>query len=99
MPLTFRLWGSILTTWNLDDVVSHGFSVMGLTWSDVAVILCGVLLMWLVSRMGTQTPVRERLARRPVIFCLCFCLLVAAILLFGAYGIGYDASDFIYDQF
>jgi len=46
-----------------------------------------------------REPLRDRLARRPVLLCLCLCLLVTAILLFGAYGIGYDASDFIYDQF
>ena len=99
VPLTFRLWGSIVTTWNWGEVFQKGLSVMHLAPFDVAVILCGVLLMWTVSRMGIKVSVRERLAKRPVLLCLCLCLLVTAILLFGAYGIGYDASDFIYDQF
>ena len=99
VPLTFRLWGSIVTTWNLGDVLQNGLLRMGLSVFDVVVILCGVLLMWAVSRMGIHTPVRRQLAKRPVLMCLCLCLLVTAILLLGAYGIGYDASDFIYDQF
>lgn len=99
VPLTFRLWGSMLTTWNWGELFTGGLTVMGLTRFDVAVILGGVLLMWAVSRLGVREPLRDRLARRPVLLCLCLCLLVTAILLFGAYGIGYDASDFIYDQF
>ena len=99
VPLTFRLWGSIVTTWNWSDVFQNGLSRMEITFFDVAVILLGVLLMWAVSRMGVREPLRLRLARRPVLLCVCLCLLITAILLLGAYGIGYDASDFIYDQF
>ena len=96
---TFCLWGSMLTTWNWGELLRVGLTSLGLTWQDWVVILLGVLLMWAVSRLGEKEPLREKLARRPILFCLCICALAIAILLLGAYGIGYDASQFIYDQF
>ena len=97
---TFRLWWSILTDWNWGSLLSGGINALGLAWSDWAVILCGILVMWLVSRLGGgEMPLRERLARHPVLLCTLICLGATVILLFGAYGIGYDASQFIYNQF
>ena len=34
-----------------------------------------------------------------IVFASLFALVLISVLLFGAYGIGYDASDFIYGQF
>ncbi len=51
----------------------------------------------LIQRKGS---VRERIAAKP--YPLRFALwygLFLAVLLAGAYGIGYDASQFIYNQF
>ena len=99
VPLTFRLWGSMLTTMNWGEIFHGGLTSFGLSVADWGVILCGVLLTWQVSRLGKDKPVRERLAERPVLLCAALCALTVVILLFGAYGIGYDASQFIYNQF
>lgn len=96
---TFRLWGSIFTTPNYRELFTGGLTSFGLTVGHWCVILGGVLLIWAVSRAGRETPVRERLARRPILLCLSLCTLLLLILIFGAYGIGYDASQFIYNQF
>ena len=98
---TFRLWGSILTDWNWGKFFDGGVVSLGLSWADWGVILGGVAVICIVSRLGMmrEEPLRERLAKRPVLLCLCLCVLTVAILLFGAYGIGYDASQFIYNQF
>lgn len=96
---TFRLWGSIFTDFNWGEML-RSITGLGLAWADWGGILCGVALMWLVSLWGTSgAPLRERLARRPVLLCAVVCIGTVAILLFGAYGIGYDASQFIYNQF
>jgi D-alanyl-lipoteichoic acid acyltransferase DltB (MBOAT superfamily) len=99
VPLTFRLWGSMLTAFNWGELFSGGLTSFGLSWADWGVILGGVLIIWIVSRLGKDKPVRERLAERPVLLCAALCALTVVILLFGAYGIGYDASQFIYNQF
>lgn len=99
VPLTFRLWGSMLTAFNWGELFRGGLTSFGLSWADWGVILGGVLIIWIVSRLGKDKPVRERLAERPVLLCAALCALTVVILLFGAYGIGYDASQFIYNQF
>ena len=99
VPRTFRLWGSMLTTWNWGELFEGGLTSFGLRWADWCVLLGGILLILLVSQLGKKEPLRHRLASRPVLLCACLCGLLLLILLFGAYGIGYDASQFIYDQF
>ena len=100
VPKTFARWASMLTVWNWREFFGGGVTSLGLSWADWGVILGGVAIIWAVSRIGLgDTPLRERLARRPVLLCFCMCALTLAILLFGAYGIGYDASQFIYNQF
>ncbi len=96
---TFRLWGSIFTTPNYKSLFAGGLTSFGLSVGQWGVILCSALLIWAVSRAGAEKPVRERLASRPILMCACMCGLLLLILLFGAYGIGYDASQFIYNQF
>ena len=99
VPLTFRLWGTMFTDFQWGALFGGGLLSFGLDVADWCVILGGVLVIFLVSRLGKTEPVREKLAKRPVLMCLCLCALTVTILLFGAYGIGYDASQFIYNQF
>jgi len=96
---TFRLWGSMFTNWNWGSLFGGGLVSFGLSWGDWAVVLLGVLLIWAVSRQVGDSPLRERIANRPVLWCAVICGLSLLILIFGAYGIGYDASQFIYNQF
>ena len=99
VALTFRLWWSMLTAGNWSEIFTGGLTSFGLGVAEWCVILGGVAVICIASHIGKETPVREKLARRPVLTCFCLCLLAVVILLFGAYGIGYDASQFIYNQF
>ncbi len=96
---TFRLWGTMLTDHNWGTLFRGGMTSFGLGLSEWCVLAAGIALMYAVSRLGKKEPLRERLARRPVLLCLCVCLLAVAVLVFGNYGIGFDSSAFIYDQF
>ena len=98
VPLTFRLWGSILTDFNWGQMLGD-LTGLGLTPADWGVLAAGVLVLFAASLLGKREPLRERLSRRPVLLCACLTLGVIVILLFGSYGIGYDAGDFIYGQF
>ena len=42
---------------------------------------------------------RDALGRRPMVYAVLMALMLAVIVIFGRYGYGYDASDFIYNQF
>lgn len=99
VPRTFRLWASILTVPNWGEIFRGGLISFGMSLSDWCVMLGGVLVIWLVSRQTGEEPLRARIAKRPILTCALLCLATCVILIFGAYGIGYDASQFIYNQF
>jgi hypothetical protein len=97
--LTFSLWGSMLTEFNLGSLLGGGILGLGLSAVDYAVILIGVAVVFAVSKLGKEKSVRERLWERPALSAVCFSALFIAVILFGAYSVGYDASQFIYNQF
>ena len=73
---------------------------LGLSMIDYIIIIIGILLMLSVSLVQRKGSVRERIDKKSfmVKFCIYY-ILIFSILLFGAYSIGYDASQFIYNQF
>jgi hypothetical protein len=73
---------------------------LGLSSLDYVIVICGVILMATVSYLHGKGSVREMIYRRPypVRFIIYYGLFLI-VLLMGAYGIGYDASQFIYNQF
>ncbi|MEA4891900.1 MAG: MBOAT family O-acyltransferase [Peptococcaceae bacterium] len=100
VPLTFRMLGTIFTDFSLTPLLDGSLGTLGLTSADFAVTTAGCLVMLFVGLSQRSGPVREKLAARPAyqrygaVFLLAF-----AVLVFGAYGVGYDASQFIYNQF
>ena len=94
--LTFRMWGSMLTLGGIGDIFSGKIFTLGLGAADWLIILFGIIVVFAVSKIPD---IREKLYERPVL-CACLCsLLFVSILMLGAYGVGYDASQFIYNQF
>lgn len=98
--LTFRMYGTILTKWNLPELFQGGKALFGLSPADYIVFAAGAALMLFVSLRSRAESFRDILARRPLIvrYAVYFALIIA-ILLFGAYGPGYDSSQFIYSRF
>ena len=100
VPLTFRMFGGIFTEGNYAELLGGGFLKLGLSGWDYAVVLAGGLLLFGVSMLQRTGSVRERLYRRSFpLQGAVIALLLISILIFGAYGIGYDSSQFIYNQF
>lgn len=103
VPLTFRMVGSIFTEWNLPRLLAGGIFDLGLSVFDFCVIGIGIGAMYLVSRLGddaTKTgTLRDKLWNRPVLSAVLCGVMLLAVLLLGTYGPGYDASQFIYNQF
>ena len=100
VPLTFSMVGTIFTRFSLTPLWDGSMMELGLGTGDWIVAGLGCLLMLGVSLRQRHGSVREQLAAAPaavrygVVMALTF-----AVLIFGAYGIGYDASQFIYNQF
>ena len=97
----FRRIGSLFTTLNFYILWVGTLMKLGLTGIDYALLGFGIAAMFGVSLFQEKKgSVRAQLQQwNPVVrYCLIFALLLS-ILLFGSYGIGYNASDFIYNQF
>jgi len=99
VSLSFSRWLSMFIHPNFKEFFGGGWADLGLSVADLCVVMGGVLLIWLVSRREREIPLREKIAQKPILACAVLCLAVVAILVFGAYGLGYDASQFIYNQF
>ncbi len=97
----FRRLGSLFVNPNLSALRDGTLMELGLTGLDYAIVFFGCLLLLAVSILEeTKGSVREILWQKPpaLRWSLMFLLLVT-VLLMGSYGIGYDASNFIYNQF
>ena len=95
VPLTFRMYGSIVT--DFGGLPSQSLTGLGLTYADYAIIGIGCGIMILVGVILHREA--DWLDKRPIRNCIACSVLVMATLVFGIYGVGFDANQFIYNQF
>lgn len=100
VPLTFKMGWDMIANFHISHLWSPSMLGLGLTVTDFVILFVGFLVLFSVSMIQRSGSVREKIWKRPVAvkYALTFALLLAVIL-FGAYSIGYDASQFIYNQF
>ena len=97
---TFKALGSMFTASNWEILWNGALLELGLTLADYGVVLFGILVMLTVSLIQRKEKVREKIAScpYPARFAI-WCGLFIIVLILGAYGIGYDSSQFIYNRF
>lgn len=90
----------ILTDTSLSALVRYKASDFGLTVNDVRIMVISVIVLLIADILQEKMPLRETLAKQNIIFrwIIIFAGLFAVII-FGVYGPGYDASSFIYEKF
>lgn len=100
VPLTFAMIGSMFTTMNYGQLLKGGFLNLGIDVGDYLVLGLSVVLMVsvsLIQRSGSvRVKIKELTYSKKVFIWYGIC---ASILIFGIYGIGYEQSQFIYNQF
>lgn len=76
------------------------WAMLGIGGADVVLLVLFVVLFCLAGRIKNRESVRDWVEKRPAParFVLWFGMFLA-VLIFGIYGQGYDASQFIYNQF
>lgn len=101
VPLTFKMVGTMFTEFNPQIIFDGSLLKLGLGAADYIVLAAGFIIVLGVSLVKLKlVSVREALYERPAILYFgAMALLLVATLLFGAYGVGYDSSQFIYNQF
>lgn len=73
---------------------------MGLDYKDWCVVIIGLLVVRRISILQEKGSVREAIARKNIVLrWLIYYAAFFIILIFGMYGPGYNASDFIYGNF
>jgi D-alanyl-lipoteichoic acid acyltransferase DltB (MBOAT superfamily) len=101
VPVTFKAFATLFYRFDTWGDLAGGVFVdkLGLTLPVCIVVGLATLLIFFVSRGGKETPVADRLAQKPVLWTLSCLGLALAVLIFGSYGIGFDAGAFIYQTF
>ena len=100
VPLTFKMFVSMFTSFNYDQLFNGSLLNLGLNMSNYLVILFALIIVLAVSLAQRNGGVRVKLEARPVMIrYAAYYLIIISILVFGAYGVGYKSSQFIYNQF
>lgn len=92
-----KMVGSVFTTFNYSDFVMQ-FGTLGWSLGDGIVLLCALVGLWIYDVRKIQ--LREWYTRRcPAVKTALICTLGLLALVFGVYGIGFNAEAFIYSRF
>ncbi|MBQ7152673.1 MAG: MBOAT family protein [Clostridia bacterium] len=99
VPLTFSQWGTMFYAPGFSRLFTEQ-SLLGLNGWQWLLLGLSLILVWQVSRNSpNDAPLRHRIAARPVAGIVVAACLIFVVLIFGSWGIGFDASQFIYNQF
>jgi D-alanyl-lipoteichoic acid acyltransferase DltB (MBOAT superfamily) len=100
VPLTFRMVPTIFSSKGWSEMFSGGMLKLGLEVRDYIIVAVAIVIFLIVGILQGKKPVAEQLAEKPLVpRYLIVWVLIIVILVFGAYGIGFDATQFIYNQF
>lgn len=96
----FYMFFSMITQFRISEITKEELLDLGLNMVDYAIVAIGVLIMFIVSLLGRNGSIRVKMDSKSYVirYAIYLCLFFS-IILFGAYGIGYDATQFIYNQF
>lgn len=81
-------------------ITSDGLETLGLPPEELKAALAGCVVLFIISMLQRKKTIYDRLCSAPEIVRWCVVSLsLLAVMIFGYYGIGYNAGDFIYMKF
>ena len=90
--LIFRPWHSF----NLNSV----YETLGINHDNFIVVIIAIIILFISDLLARRGPIRHRvLAKNTFIQWVLVSALFVAVIVFGSYGLGYEASSFIYGNF
>ena len=101
VPVTFKMLGGMFTDFKLHVFTNGSLLDVGLSLPEYILLGVCAVLIFLVSlyKYKTGKDLRTRIASNvDLTFAVCLVLILATVV-FGAYGKGYNTSQFIYNQF
>ena len=102
--------GSLHATWQVIRQTFKSFNPwilwdgtlyqMGLNYKNICLAILSLLIVRKISILQEQGSVRERIANKNIVIrWAIYYGVIFAIIIFGIYGPGYNAGDFVYAQF
>ena len=101
VPLTFKALGTMFTKFSFKVFSDGSLLGLGLSLKDYIVLGVSTCILLAVSIVKARSgrDMREILRERFPLYCASCAVLFVAIVILGCYGKGYDATQFIYNQF
>lgn len=91
---------SIFTVYNPWVLGDESLLSLGLEWSEWLVLILSILLLAIIERYQETYRIRDEILSMPLfIRWIIYLAAIAIIIIFGTYGYGFNASDFIYRGF
>ena len=85
---------------NYGEILSGEMLNLGLDIADLNIALIGITLLFMISILKQKYKIREQIRNQHIVVRFSIWMsLTIFILVFGYYGIGYDATSFIYQKF
>lgn len=97
---TVRVLKNLIFNFAPGAVFSNKLLKFGLGKKELLLVFLCIIVLWAVSMMQERFSVREKLAQQNIVIrWTVIYLAIFSILIFGMYGIGYDATAFLYMQY
>lgn len=97
---TFRMFVSMFRDFRISALTAEEWLGLDMTVAQYVSVFVGCAIMLIVSLMGIKGSVREQICQLPYMAkAVIFTGLFTVVILFGSYGYGFDAAQFIYNQF
>ena len=100
LAAAFGIFKNMFSGLGMKYVAGGQLYCYGMEKMDFLVALIAMGILWAVDLLQEKMPLRETIAKQNLVFrwvLIYGCLF--AVIIFGVYGPGYDASSFIYGQF
>ncbi len=102
VPQTFKSVGTIFYRFDTyAEFFNGGVKSLGLGLPEYILLALSIITVYIISKFqrANDLSLRHRISKSPALTFLCVAALIFVILIFGSYGLGYNASQFIYTQF
>ena len=95
-----KMVSSIFLVHNEWILFDDSLLTLGLDWKEFVLLLVSVYFLFRIESLQEKMVIRDKIMEQPLfVRWLIYLAAAAVIMIFGTYGFGFQASDFIYRGF
>ena len=92
--------GCMVRTYNPWILFDDSLFALGLDWKEWLVLLLSIGVLVKIEKMQTRVCVRDKILEMPLMIrWILYIAAIMSIYIYGTYGFGFNAQDFIYGGF